>query len=80
MYKLDEKNRIVIDGYHCDDSKNPPILVSDNPKGGTLNSTDVENKTIIDAINKNEDIYLKLIFDPKYIVKNKTSVYDFFYW
>lgn len=37
MYKLDEKNRIVIDGYHCDDSKNPPILVSDNSKGGTLN-------------------------------------------
>lgn len=32
MYKLDEKNRIVIVGYHCNDSNNPPILVSDNPK------------------------------------------------
>lgn len=28
MYKLDEKNRIVIDGYHYDDSQNPPVLVS----------------------------------------------------
>lgn len=80
MYKLDEKNRIVIDGYHYNDSLNPPVLVSDNPNGVTLNTKDVGNKIIIDAINKNEDVYLKLIFDPKYIVKNKTSVDDFFYW
>ncbi|MGE9549529.1 VENN motif pre-toxin domain-containing protein, partial [Snodgrassella sp. CS2] len=76
-YKLDEKNRIVIDGYHYDDTQNPPVLVSDNPKGGTLNPTDVANKTIIDAINKNEDIYLRLISDPKYIVKNHTTVDDY---
>ncbi|WP_369608578.1 VENN motif pre-toxin domain-containing protein [Snodgrassella alvi] len=76
-YKIDEKNRIVIDGYHYDDTQNPPVLVSDNPKGGTLNPTDVANKTIIDAINKNEDIYLRLISDPKYIVKNHTTVDDY---
>lgn len=35
------------------------------------------NKTIIDAINKNEDIYLRLISDPEYIVKNHTTVDDF---
>ncbi|WP_218966923.1 VENN motif pre-toxin domain-containing protein, partial [Snodgrassella communis] len=76
-YKLDEKNRIVIDGYHYDDTQNPPVLVSDNPNGGVLNPTDVANKTIIDAINKNEDIYLRLISDPEYINKNHTTVDDF---
>ncbi len=34
MYKLDEKNRVVINGYHYDDSQNLPVLVSDNPNGG----------------------------------------------
>ncbi|WP_162172801.1 VENN motif pre-toxin domain-containing protein, partial [Snodgrassella communis] len=77
-YKLDAKNRIVIDGYHYDDSQNPPVLVSDNPNGGVLNPTDVANKTIIDAINKNEDIYLRLIFDPKVISQDQILIDDFF--
>lgn len=34
MYKLDEKNRVVINGYHYDDSQILPVLVSDNPNGG----------------------------------------------
>ncbi|WP_237749344.1 VENN motif pre-toxin domain-containing protein [Snodgrassella communis] len=75
-YKLDAKNRIVIDGYHYDDSQNPPVLVSDNPNGGILNPTDVANKTIIDAINKNEDIYLRLISDPNYIIQNRIFIDD----
>ncbi|WP_218966007.1 VENN motif pre-toxin domain-containing protein, partial [Snodgrassella communis] len=75
-YKLDAKNRIVIDGYHYDDSQNPPVLVSDNPNGGVLNPTDVANKTIIDAINKNEDIYLRLISDPNYIIQNRIFIDD----
>ncbi|WP_218966022.1 VENN motif pre-toxin domain-containing protein, partial [Snodgrassella communis] len=76
-YKLDAKNRIVIDGYHYDDSQNPPVLVSDNPNGGVLNPTDVANKTIIDAINKNEDIYLRLISDPKIISQDQILIDDF---
>lgn len=48
MYKLDEKNRIVINGYHYDDSQNPPFLVSVNLMED-LNPTDVANKTIKDA-------------------------------
>ena len=76
-YRLDEKNRIIIDGYHYDDTQNPPVLLSDNSNGGALDPTDVANKTIIDAINKNEDIYLRLISDPEYIVKNNTTVDDF---
>ncbi|MGE9549522.1 hypothetical protein [Snodgrassella sp. CS2] len=34
------------------------------------------NKTIIDAINKNEDIYLRLISDPNYIIKEKIFIDD----
>ncbi|WP_239375216.1 VENN motif pre-toxin domain-containing protein [Snodgrassella gandavensis] len=76
-YNLDGKNRIVIDGYHYDDNQNPPVLVSDNPNGGVLNPTDVVNKTIIDAINKNEDIYLRLISDPKIISQDQILIDDF---
>ena len=35
------------------------------------------NKTIIDAINKNEDIYLRLISDPDFISKNKIFVDEY---
>ncbi|MCO6548992.1 MAG: hypothetical protein J6583_14655, partial [Gilliamella sp.] len=59
------------------DTQNPPVLVSDNPNGGVLNPTDVANKTIIDAINKNEDIYLRLISDPKIISQDQILIDDF---
>ncbi|WP_370386819.1 VENN motif pre-toxin domain-containing protein [Snodgrassella alvi] len=76
-YKIDDKDRIIIEGYHYDDTQNPPVLVSDNFNGKVLNPTDVVNKTIIDAINKNEDIYLRLISDPDFISKNKIFVDEY---
>ena len=77
VYKLDHKDRIIIEGYHYDDSQNPPILVADSSVGSILNPNGIQNKTIIDAINKNEDIYLRLISDPNIIMKDTVLIDDF---
>jgi hypothetical protein len=77
VYKLDYKDRIIIEGYHYDDSQNPPVLVADSSVGDILHPTGVQNKTIIDAINKNEDIYLRLISDPNIIMSDIVLIDDF---
>ncbi|MDF7675800.1 VENN motif pre-toxin domain-containing protein [Neisseriaceae bacterium ESL0693] len=76
-YILDSKNRIIIEGYHYDDSQNPPVLIANDSVINELSPSGIVNQTIVDAIKKNEDIYLRLQSDPKYIEQNKILI-DYF--
>ena len=59
-FDYDDKGRIVPQGYHYDDSKNPPILVG----SPTLNGSGIIDGTVVKAIKDANLIVLELVNNP----------------
>ena len=60
-YLLDDKDRVIIDGYHYDDSQNPPVLVADANNPNMPNPIGVADTKVLAALQDAQTVVFRLV-------------------